>query len=42
MMNYQILIGALELIGLLGVAIVPIIRLNNTITVLTASVDSLK
>ena len=41
-MNYQILVGALELFGLLMVAIVPVIRLNSNITALTASVEALK
>lgn len=41
-MNYQILVGALELIGLLIVIIVPVIKLNSNITALTASVESLK
>jgi peptidoglycan hydrolase CwlO-like protein len=41
-MDYQILVGALELIGLLIVVIVPVIRLNSNITALTASVESLK
>ena len=41
-MNYQILIGALELIGLLLVIIIPVIKLNSNITALTMSVDQLK
>lgn len=41
-MNYEILIGALTLIGMLAVVIKPIINLNNSITSLTGSVDALK
>lgn len=41
-MNYSILVGLLELIGLLVVVIVPVIRLNTNITALTASVQALK
>lgn len=41
-MNYNILVGLLELIGLLVVVIVPVIRLNTNITSLTASVQALK
>lgn len=41
-MNYEILIGALALIGMLAGVIKPIIALNNNITELKASVDSLK
>lgn len=41
-MNYEILIGALALIGMLAGVIKPIITLNNNITELKASVDSLK
>ncbi len=41
-MNYNILVGLLELIGLLVVVIVPVIRLNTNITALTASVQALK
>lgn len=41
-MNYEILIGALGLIGMLAGVISPIIKLNNNITELKASVDSLK
>lgn len=41
-MNYEILVGALTLIGMLAVVIRPIINLNNSITALTGSVDSLK
>lgn len=41
-MSYEILIGALGLIGMLAGVISPIIKLNNNITELKASVDSLK
>ncbi len=41
-MDYNILVGLLELIGLLVVVIVPVIRLNTNITALTASVQALK
>lgn len=41
-MNYEILIGALALIGMLAGVIKPIITLNNNITALKSSVDSLK
>ena len=41
-MNYEILIGALALIGMLAGIVKPIITLNNNITELRASVDSLK
>lgn len=41
-MNYEILIGALALIGMLAGVVKPIITLNNNITALRASVDSLK
>lgn len=41
-MNYEILIGALALIGMLAGVVKPIITLNNNITELKASVDSLK
>lgn len=41
-MNYEILIGALTLIGMLAVVVKPIINLNNSITSLTGSVDALK
>lgn len=41
-MSYEILIGALGLIGMLAGVINPIIKLNNNITELKASVDSLK
>ncbi len=41
-MSYEILIGALGLIGMLAGVISPIIKLNNNITALKASVDSLK
>ncbi len=41
-MSYEILIGALGLIGMLAGVISPIIKLNNNITELRASVDSLR
>lgn len=41
-MNYEILIGALALIGMIAGIVSPIIKLNNNITALTASVESLK
>ena len=41
-MSYEILIGALGLIGMLAGVISPIIKLNNNITELKTSVDSLK
>lgn len=41
-MTYEILIGALGLIGALIIVIKPIITLNSNITALRASVDSLK
>lgn len=41
-MSYEILVGALALIGMLAGVIKPIITLNNNITALTASVESLK
>lgn len=41
-MNYEILVGALTLLGMLAVVIRPIINLNSSITALTGSVDSLK
>lgn len=41
-MTYEILIGALGLIGALIIVIKPIISLNSNITALRASVDSLK
>ena len=41
-MNYEILTGALVLIGLLAVVVKPIINLNTNITTLTASVNALK
>ena len=41
-MNYEILIGALALIGMLAGVVKPIIQLNNNITELKASLDSLK
>ena len=41
-MDYNILVGLLELIGLLVVVIVPVIRLNTNIMALTTSVQALK
>ncbi len=41
-MTYEILIGALGLIGALAVVIRPLITLNTNITALTASVNQLK
>lgn len=41
-MNYEILVGALAFIGMMVGVISPIIKLNNNITELKASVDSLK
>ena len=41
-MNYEILVGALALIGMLAGVVKPIITLNNSITALKTSVDSLK
>ncbi len=41
-MSYELLIGALTLIGLLAGVIRPLITLNNNITELKASVDALK
>ena len=41
-MNYEILIGALALIGMLAGVIKPIITLNNNITELRTSLDGLK
>ena len=41
-MSYELLIGALTLIGLLAGVVKPLITLNNNITELKASVDSLK
>ena len=41
-MNYEILIGALAFIGMIAGIVSPIIKLNNNITELKASVDSLK
>ena len=41
-MTYEILIGALALVGMLAGVVSPIIKLNNNITELRASVDSLK
>lgn len=41
-MTYEILIGALGLIGALAVVVRPLIVLNTNITALTASVNQLK
>lgn len=41
-MNYEILIGLLAFIGMIAGVVSPIIKLNNNITELKASVDSLK
>lgn len=41
-MNYEILVGALAFIGMMAGVVSPIIKLNNNITALTASVESLK
>ena len=41
-MTYELLTGALVLIGLLAVVVRPIISLNTNITALTASVNQLK
>lgn len=41
-MTYDILIGALALVGMLAGVVSPIIKLNNNITELRASVDSLR
>lgn len=41
-MTYEILIGALGLIGLLAVVVRPLISLNQNITSLTMSVNQLK
>lgn len=41
-MTYEILTGALVLIGLLAVVVRPLISLNTNITALTASVNQLK
>lgn len=41
-MNYEILIGALALIGMLAGVIKPIMTLNANITALKMSIDSLK
>ena len=41
-MNYEILVGALAFIGMIAGVVSPIIKLNNNITALTASVESLK
>lgn len=41
-MTYEILIGALGLIGALIIVIKPIISLNTNITALKSSVDQLK
>lgn len=41
-MNYEILVGALALIGMLAGVIKPIMTLNNNITALKLSIDALK
>ena len=41
-MTYEILIGALGLIGLLAGVVKPLISLNQNITTLTMSVNQLK
>lgn len=41
-MTYEILIGALGLIGLLAGVVKPLINLNQNITTLTMSVNQLK
>ncbi len=41
-MTYEILIGALGLIGLLAGVVTPIIKLNTNITELTMSVNQLR
>lgn len=41
-MTYEILVGALALIGALIVVVNPIIKLNTNITALTSSVNQLK
>lgn len=41
-MNYEILIGALALIGMLAGVVKPIITLNTNITELKGSIDALK
>ena len=41
-MSYELIIGTLGLIGMLAGVISPIIKLNNNITELRTSVDSLK
>ena len=41
-MTYEILIGALALIGALIVVVNPIIKLNSNITALTSRVNQLK
>lgn len=41
-MNYEILIGLLAFIGMIAGVVSPIIKLNNNITQLTASIDSLR
>ena len=41
-MTYEILVGALALVGMLAGVVSPIIKLNNNITELRASVDSLR
>lgn len=41
-MNYEILVGLLAFVGMLAGIVSPIVKLNNNITELKASVDSLK
>lgn len=41
-MSYELLVGALAFIGMIAGVVSPIIKLNNNITALTASVESLK
>ena len=41
-MNYEILIGLLAFVGMIAGIVSPIIKLNNNITELRASLDSLK
>ena len=41
-MSYEILVGLLAFVGMLAGIVSPIVKLNNNITELKASVDSLK
>ena len=41
-MTYEILVGLLAFVGMLAGIVSPIVKLNNNITELKASVDSLK